>query len=106
MSEIYQIMKSDQPDAVKGSIHLYEIIKALGWQSFRDNRTIKPNLRAAQKYVHKHAAHLSQLFPGIHFNNLEKSTIVDTINPLIIHSWHAQIVGTTAAASLELLQKV
>jgi hypothetical protein len=106
MSEMYQMMNSNESDASKGSIRLYEIVKALGWQSFRDNRAIKPNLRSAQKYIHKHAAHLGQLFPDIDFRKLAKDVIVDIINPLIIEKWHAQIVGTTALAWLELLQKV
>ena len=108
MSLLTQILQSDESPLAKQSAYLIYIIKELGWDSLTDPRIIKPNLRRAQVYLRKKAADLTKLFSeeNIPFTTIERNTIVDAINPLLIRIWHIQIIGTTAAASLELLQKI
>ena len=86
---------------------LVDILKAFGWTSPKDTRTIKPNIRSAQLYLRRHSKELKELFPdcNIPFETLSKQSIVDEINPLLIHMWHIQIIGNTSSASLELLRK-
>lgn len=105
MSLLSEIIRFDSPIVAKQLAHLINIIKELGWDSFNDNRTIKPNIRRAFLYVRKHLKKkaFQEMF---HFslNNIKQNTFVDTINPLLIQMWHVQIIGDPGAASLELLQ--
>ena len=105
MSLLSSITHGDSPEPAKCLAHLIAIVRALGWESLMDPRHIKPNIRSAQLYIRKHAKELSKLY-GISFYNIEKNKVVDTINPLLIHMWHIQIVGDTNIAYLELLQKI
>ena len=99
------ITNGNSSDVAKCLAHLIAIIKSLGWDSLIDKRTIKPNIRSAQLYIRKHADELTKLY-DVPFNNISKNNIVDTINPLLIHIWHIQIVGDKNYAYLQLLQKI
>lgn len=85
--------------------YLIDIIRTFGWNSFSDNRTIKPNVRGTQMFMRRKAKILTSLFPNckIPFENLSKQDVVDMINPLFIELWHVQIVGNSQGASLERL---
>lgn len=105
MSLLSSITRGDSPEPAKCLAHLIAIIRTLGWDSLMDPREIKPNIRSAQLYIRRHAEEFTKLY-GMSFHNISKNKVVDTINPLLIHMWHVQIVGDTNRASLELLQKV
>lgn len=111
MSLLTEIIRSSESEEIsplaKQSAHLLKIVQALGWDSFADPRTIKPNLRAAQRYLHKNADKLATLFSDVvPFSTIKKENLIDALNPMLIQVWHVQIIGTTTAASLELLQKI
>lgn len=105
MSLLSSITRGDSPEAAKCLAHLIAIVRALGWDSLMDPRHIKPNIRSAQLYIRKHADEFTKLY-SMSFHNISKNKVVDTINPLLIHMWHIQIVGDTNNAYLELLQKI
>lgn len=105
MSLIRGILHDESPEAAKCLAHLIEIIKALGWESLIDEREIKPNIRRAQLYIRRHADELTKIYK-IPFHNISKNNVVDTINPLLIHMWHVQIIGDMGKASLELLVRI
>lgn len=105
MSILSEIIRYDSPKVAKQLAHLINIIRELGWNSFTDTRTIKPNIRRGFLYVKKHSKKKSfqDLFnPSL--NNITQNNFVDTINPLLIQMWHVQIIGDPDAATLELLR--
>lgn len=92
--------KGNKPE--KKLAYLINIIKELGWDSFLDTRTIKPNLRRTQLYIRKKSKILRDLFE-MDFDDIDKDNIVDLINPLLIEFWHIQIIGNINSASLQRL---
>lgn len=92
--------KGNKPE--KKLAYLINIIKELGWDSFLDTRTIKPNLRRTQLYIRKKSKILRDLFE-MDFDDIDKDNIVDLINPLLIEFWHIQIIGNVNSASLQRL---
>jgi hypothetical protein len=102
MNLLSGIIKGDSSFETKQLAYLINIIKQLGWESFTDKRTIKPNLRRTQIYLRKHSKNLKELFK-VSFDKIGKKDIVDTLNPFLIEMWHVQIIGTIDEASLELL---
>ena len=105
MSLLSSITKGDSPDAAKCLAHLIAIVRTMGWNSLTDQSEIKPDIRSAQLYIRRHANEFTKLY-GMSFHNISKDKVVDTINPLLIHMWHVQIVGDTNNAYLELLRKI
>lgn len=101
MSLLQNIIKDGEAPAQKVA-YLINIIRELGWDSFTDPRTIKPNLRRTQLYLRKKSKILTGLFGPI-FNDIKRDDIVDILNPLMIEIWHVQIIGSPDAASLQLL---
>lgn len=104
MSLLSGIINGETPVVAKQLAHLLTMVKVMGWDGFRDTRTIKPNLRQAQLYLRRNAAILTTLFPGTDYSNIQKNDVVDVLNPFLIQMWHLQIIGDTAAASLQLLR--
>jgi len=105
MSLLSEIIRSDSPLVAKQLAYLIDIIKQLGWDSLNDNRTIKPNLRRTQVYLHKRSAKFKELF-GISCDTINKQDVVDIINPILIEYWHIQIIGDSNNASLQLLHSI
>jgi len=104
MSLLQNIIDDSEPNAQKAA-YMIEIIRKLGWESFVDGRTIKPDIRKTYTYVRKKYNTLSKLFGPI-FNHVKIEDLVDVINPLLIEIWHVQIIGGPDAAKLEFLTKM
>lgn len=92
MNLISGILKDKSPIEAKRLAYLIDIIKQLGWDSFLDKRTIRPNLRRGELYIRKHATKLTELF-DYSFHNINKNNLIDTLNPLLIEMGHVQITG-------------
>lgn len=109
MSLLTNIINNPGSDSIvaKQLAYLINIVRQLGWDSLADTRTIKPNIRRCLVYIRKHKNVISTMFPDIICSTLNRFNLVNIINPILIHFWHVQIIGSMDLASLErlLIQK-
>lgn len=105
MSLLQSLIAEDAPKEAQHMAYLIQMVKELGWDSLMDPRTIKPCIRKAQVYIHKHEILFTELF-GEKFKGIKRDNLVDIVNEFLVHMWHVQIVGNNKSASLELLRPV
>lgn len=103
MEHITQVLYSNIDDEAKALTHLLAIVKMFGWETIRDKRIIKPNMRAAQLYIRRNKTRLSIIFKTS-FDNVTRENVVDFINPFLIQMWRVQIEGTPDKSSLNIVK--